>query len=292
MKKKIRVRLRVSKVRVLRNEKTLPQRKMYTPRVKLCGCTWVFTIGDPDDKPSVPHAHAVDSGYRLDAWSGDIYPAGTERMQKIGKLKQKDLRRLHSDPKFLAHAKKQIDWYREKYPANHDRILYYSNPAGYIAEKEAVVDTMFQTQELERFLQKQSLTIRWEDGVYDRLLLGQRGGRFDPEAPPLKSCRVWQLTRDSPINMRFIPYEVLLERFGQPDRKHYETVYDGLVGTNDPEEIYTFFRDPVPGYDGRPIGISDVLELYDEGGSEFYYCDRIGFQQIEFAPQQEMDMSL
>ena len=149
---------------------------------------------------------------------------------------------------------------------NHDRVLYYSNPAGYIAEKEAVVDTMFQTQELERFLQKQALTIRWEDGVYDRLLL------------------------DSPINMRFIPYEALLERFGQPDRKHYETVYDGLVGTNDLEEIYMLFRDPVPGYDGRPIGISDVLELYDADGSEFYYCDRVGFRQIEFAPQQEMDL--
>ena len=81
---------------------------------------------------------------------------------------------------------------------------------------------------------------------------GRGGGRFDPEAPPLKNCRVWQLTRDSPINMRFIPYEALLERFGQPDRKHYETVYDGLVGTNDPEEIYTLFRDPVPGYDGDP----------------------------------------
>jgi hypothetical protein len=50
---------------------------------------------------------------------------------------------------------------------------------------------MFQTQELESFLQKQALTIRWEDGVYDRLLLGQRSGRFDPEAPPLKNCRVW-----------------------------------------------------------------------------------------------------
>lgn len=45
---------------------------------------------------------------------------------------------------------------------NHDRILYYSNPAGYIAGKEAVVDTMFQTQELERFLQKQAIPIRWE----------------------------------------------------------------------------------------------------------------------------------
>ncbi len=44
---------------------------------------------------------------------------------------------------------------------NHNRIFYYSNPAGYIAEKEAVVDTMFQTQELESFLQKQALTIRW-----------------------------------------------------------------------------------------------------------------------------------
>jgi hypothetical protein len=66
--------------------------------------------------------------------------------------------------------------------------------------------------------------------------------------------------------------------------------YDGLVGTNDPEEIYTLFRDPVPGYDGRPIGISDVLELYDADGSEFYYCDRVGFRQIEFAPRQEMDL--
>ena len=87
---------------------------------------------------------------------------------------------------------------------NHNRIFYYSNPAGYIAEKEAVVDTMFQTQELESFLQKQALTIRWEDGVYDRLLLGQRSGRFDPEALPLKNCRVWQLSRDSPINIRFV----------------------------------------------------------------------------------------
>jgi len=51
--------------------------------------------------------------------------------------------------------------------------------------------------------------------------------------------------------------------------------------------MYTLFRDPVPGYDGRPIGISDVLELYDARGSEFYYCDRVGFRQIEFAPRQE-----
>jgi len=48
-------------------------------------------------------------------------------------------------------------------------------------------------------------------------------------------------------------------------------------------------RAPVPGYAGRPIGISHVLELYDADSSEFYYCDRVGFRQIEFAPRQEME---
>ena len=43
-----------------------------------------FTIGDADDKPSVPHAHAQGTGYRLDAWTGDIYPAGSERKRTIG----------------------------------------------------------------------------------------------------------------------------------------------------------------------------------------------------------------
>ena len=170
---------------------------------------------------------------------------------------------------------------------SHDRILCYGNPAGYITEKEAVVDTMFRMEELESFLQKQALSVRWKDGVYDRLLLGQRGGSFDPEAPSLKSCRLWQLSRDSPIHMRFIPYETMVQRFGQPNRNNYVAVYDGQIGTNDLEELYTIFREPVPGYDGRVIGISDVLELYDTGGSEFYYCDRVGFQKIKFASQRE-----
>ena len=79
------------------------------------------------------------------------------------------------------------------------------------------------------FCKKQALTIRWEDGVYDRLLLGQRSGRFDPEAPPLKNCRVWQLSRDSPINIRFVSYETMVQRFGHPSRKSYEMVYKSTV---------------------------------------------------------------
>lgn len=28
--------------------------------------------------------------------------------------------------------------------------------------------------------------------------------------------------------------------------------------------------------------MSDVVELYDEEGSEYHYCDRFGFKQIAF----------
>lgn len=53
--------------------------QLYSPHEKLQDCIWVFKLGDADDKPSVPHAHAQGKGYCLDAWTGDIYPAGTER---------------------------------------------------------------------------------------------------------------------------------------------------------------------------------------------------------------------
>jgi hypothetical protein len=39
--------------------------------------------------------------------------------------------------------------------------------------------------------------------------------------------------------------------------------------------------------------MSDVLELYDENGSSFYYCDRFGFQEIHFkSPPQTQTMQL
>lgn len=90
--------------------------KLYSPREKLQNCIWIFTIGDADDNPSVPHAHAKERGYRLDAWTGDIYPAGTERDKAIGKLTSRELKKLHSDSKFINFAKKQIEWYRSEYP--------------------------------------------------------------------------------------------------------------------------------------------------------------------------------
>lgn len=90
--------------------------QLYSPRNKLRNCTWVFTIGDVDDNPSVPHAHAQEVGYRLNAWTGDIYPAGNERKKTIGNLTTRELKILHKDTKFLEFARKQIERYRSEYP--------------------------------------------------------------------------------------------------------------------------------------------------------------------------------
>ena len=89
---------------------------LYTPREKLQDCTWDFTLGDADDHPSVPHAHAREYGYRLDAWTGNIYPAGNNRKNIIGHLNRKELQKLHSDKKFIVFASKQIDWYKKANP--------------------------------------------------------------------------------------------------------------------------------------------------------------------------------
>lgn len=90
--------------------------KRYSPRERLQSYIWIFKIGDPDDKPSVPHAHAEEIGYRLNAWTGEIYPAGAERKKRIGKLTGQELNKLHKNPKFIEFAKKQIVWYRSEYP--------------------------------------------------------------------------------------------------------------------------------------------------------------------------------
>ena len=88
---------------------------MYTPREKLQNRIWERTLGDPDDHPSIPHAHARETGERLNAWTGEIYPAGNERVRTVGNLKSKELRRLHSDSGFIKFARKQIEWYRNEY---------------------------------------------------------------------------------------------------------------------------------------------------------------------------------
>lgn len=163
-------------------------------------------------------------------------------------------------------------------------IVYYGNLAGRVANGRAVVDPMFRGTELDEFLnrQKNVREVKWTEGVFDRLMSGSRNTE---EAHALKNCRVWQLKPDVDIWKKFIGYAQLLHSFGPSAPVDYQVAFDGEVNTNDLEELYEKFRYELPSdYADHAISISDVLELYDENGSTFHYVDRIGFQQVDFAP--------
>ena len=161
-------------------------------------------------------------------------------------------------------------------------IMYYGNRAGQIRDGCAVIDPMFQVRELTDFLERQKdiQMLRIEPGTYERLV---DAGGMEENQRALKKVRVWQLRSDVDVRMRFVPYDTLLRNFGSPKIENYNRVFDGTVETNDLEGLFEKFNtDFPPGYTGYALSMSDVLELYDEQGSEFYYVDSIGFCQIGF----------
>ncbi len=175
-------------------------------------------------------------------------------------------------------------------------IFYYGNPSGYVEEGIAIVDSMFQNEEFSKWLVQHKLIAIWREGVFEKLL--QYGTEFlDHETQiPVKNCRIWQLRADINPECKFIGYEELKENFGDPDKNNYELVYEGEIETNDLESIYTKFNLNHPhGFTGHSLSMSDVVELYNDNGSEFYYVDRFGFKEIDFEPKdqiQDINMSI
>lgn len=172
-----------------------------------------------------------------------------------------------------------------------NRLYYYGNRAGYIQNGRATVDAMFQNDELAAWLrEQQGLDVEFRDGVFDRLAAGARESGDPRDSPALKSCRIWQLKPEVDPLIKFIGYDELQGmKHGPPDPAHYRTAYDGEIDTNNLDEIYEKFNlNHPPGYTGHSLSISDVIELYDQDGSEFHYVDRTGFEEINFiSPEQE-----
>ena len=72
-------------------------------------------------------------------------------------------------------------------------LLYYGNPVGYRTEQGVVADSMFRREELEDWLARKGLAVRWEDGIYDLSLQrwipeGSRQ-RASPEILPYLAAR-------------------------------------------------------------------------------------------------------
>lgn len=173
-------------------------------------------------------------------------------------------------------------------------LIYYGNPAGYLKENEATVDTMFKSKEFEEWLSEKKFISNWTEGVFERLSKGEKLGDPLVEISPLKSVRIWQLKTDSDLELRFRGYDEVLNVSGEPSKNNYDVVFDGELETNDLESIYTKFNIDHPSdFKGHSLSISDVVELYDESSSEFHYVDQFGFKAIEFEDQpQEHSMTI
>lgn len=128
-------------------------------------------------------------------------------------------------------------------------LLYYGNPVGYRTEQGVVADSMFRREELEDWLARKGLAVRWEDGIYDRLSSGGYQKAAD-NGPALKSCRIWQLGPSAPAAMRFIGLDRMSGEYGGPDLKKYQKEYPLMEWGWSRKDCIQAIRDaglPLPG---------------------------------------------
>ncbi|MBQ6171845.1 MAG: hypothetical protein IJK34_04315 [Clostridia bacterium] len=67
----------------------------------------------------------------------------------------------------------------------------------------------------------------------------------------------------------------------------YDCVFSGEVDCNGLEDVFQKFNIAHPdGYKGRSLSVSDVVEVIEATDIEpgFYFCDSIGFKEVEFDP--------
>lgn len=82
--------------------------------------------------------------------------------------------------------------------------------------------------------------------------------------------------------------------YDQPPASMYRLVYDGAIFCPNEqserdilERIFTRYSDTLPeDFLGRNTAISDVIELYEDGRSIYFYCDTAGFPGVQFFPTQ------
>ena len=170
--------------------------------------------------------------------------------------------------------------------AQNGIVFFYGNPAGYLGDGKAVIDCMFQKEELVSFVKELGfLETVFREGVYDRLSEG--GGVKETAEASIgegRRLRIYQLGQDSPIMMRFISLAERKKRgYDRPRREEYVRVYEGEIENYSLEEVWEKYGRRVPeGFQGHALSISDVIEFADGENSRFFYIEPSGYEEIRF----------
>lgn len=164
----------------------------------------------------------------------------------------------------------------------HNLVVFSGNNVGFISCGTATVDEMFQSEEMERWLQSKSLNVVWKEGIYLRLV--ETAGDFsDEKGKGVKAVRIWRLGAKFPKEGRFLFLREFRHEFGEPSICDYEVIFQEEMGTDNLETIYSALSTKEFSADSQyPLTISDVIELYDLESREFYFIDRYRFEPIDF----------
>ena len=80
---------------------------------------WMFTIGDADCYPSVPHGHfkaKTKEWPKLNPYTGRVF-AGMHKEDASKRLSKKDMKKLWNYSKFIEHCREQVLWYSDFAPS-------------------------------------------------------------------------------------------------------------------------------------------------------------------------------
>jgi hypothetical protein len=161
----------------------------------------------------------------------------------------------------------------------HGRILLLGRPIGFIQKGAATVDDACHLLEVNRFLLPRCKSVRFMPGVAKKL----ERDEIMNTAHLIRQARVYQLKLEVDPEMRFVGYEQLMARHGGVDPGNYAVIFDGDVGSADPETVYRMLRDSPPeGYKGHALARSDILELYNPKESRFFYVDTFSLKPVDF----------
>ena len=170
-------------------------------------------------------------------------------------------------------------------------VYYYGNPAGYVEDDNAIIDTMFKNDELAEWLaEKKGHGADWRDGVFHRLSTVKVDAETG-QAKKFKDCRIWQLKPDVDPLIKYVGYDEAVKiKGGPPDLADYKVALDFQPNTDNIDEICAGFNErPNANLVGGTVNLSDIIEIYDSSGSEFNYADRIGFVEMDFKHRQEQN---
>lgn len=163
-------------------------------------------------------------------------------------------------------------------------LIYYGNPAGYLSGEKVILDSLFEKEELFKYIKAElKAEVEIREGVYDRL---SEGGEIK-EAEVTnegRRLRIYQLHQYSPLMMRFISLAERRKRgFGEPQKEEYVLVYEGETDRFDLEAVWEKFGRRIPkDFSGHALSISDVIEFAQGDTRRFFYVEPSGYEEIAF----------